>query len=180
MAFVDSKREPRELADARQGLSWRQRRVAICAVGRGRRVKDPALAALAVALARDALRRRALIGPGPRYLAAVVNAATAVTFVAAVAQGGLNAGSGLLGLMVLMLVASVVRGVHQTERWQRAEAANRNALLGSGFAFVEDEVLVLRNRPPALQIAQTIVVQWTITDLDSARSLERSTATHLI
>jgi hypothetical protein len=169
---------PAELVAAREGLSRRQRRAAARAVRRGEAADDPAVARLAVGLARVFLRRR----PSATLIAFF---ALLVAGWVAFAVSGFAAGHTAVGVL---FSAVTVFGAWTLNRMrpryahaaQVAERLNREVLERAGTPYREDAQAAAPVRPPAAGVAAGAVVLWAfydvtfgaLGDLVDGRSLE--------
>ena len=154
---------PRELVAARRGLTRAQRRTASRAVRRGEAADDPAVARLAVAQARMALRRR----PGAPL---VWFFAAMVALWAAVAVWALARGH-----VALALVFAVVTPYGLWTLWsirptaftaaRQAERGNRETLERAGCPYEEDLAAAEPVRLPVTATAAGVVALWLFDDL---------------
>lgn len=152
------------MALAREGLSPADRRAALRAVRRGAAVDDPEISRLAVALARDGLRRSEWLG-----LQLVVAAILGLGFSAECIASAVHRGGGVetaaYGLMAALALGWLIRGFGRSDRWRRAEAANRAVLEHAGKPFIEDTTLVTRARSSVVSLLLDAAIQWIVTDL---------------
>src|SRR4051812_46863589 len=151
---------PRELIEARAGLSRGERRAAARAVRRGETADDPALARLAVAMARAAIRRhpsRPLVG----FFALLVVgwAGFAITGFAAghFVVGALLSATFLFGLWVLNRMRP-----RYAEAARSAERLNREALERAGQPFREDPDAAEPVRPSAPAVTVAALTLWVL------------------
>jgi hypothetical protein len=154
---------PRELVEARAGLTRAQRRAARRSVRRGRAAENTATARLAVALARVTLRRRA-----PEWIE---------TFFAFMVVGwlaftiwGIATGS---VLVAVVFAAATVFGVWTLNlmrpRYRRAaqaaERVNRELLERAGEPYRDDAARAEPLEPAPLAVAAGAVGSWVYYDL---------------
>ena len=153
---------PSELASPWQESTRRQRRAAARAVARGRAVEDPAVARLAVALARR-IERRPVTGWEPVlpiFDLAVIGFAAIV-----VALGGFTVATVIIGLAGLLSVRDLVRRPRRRAHAQAADRFNRAVLEQAGQPFVEDESPAPRGLRSWPAVIVDFAVEWVAYDL---------------